>query len=70
MNKVWKIGSRWSGNGSWSSRSISIVIHCNLIDYYFIYKITQKKCGFYSKITQKKCIFAAGNTHINGKKHL
>ena len=31
MNKVWKIGSRWSDKGSWSSRIISIFRRSNVV---------------------------------------
>ena len=31
MNKVWKIGSRWSDNGSWSSRIISVFRRSNVV---------------------------------------
>ncbi len=31
MNKVWKIGSRWSENGSWSSRIISVFRRSNVV---------------------------------------
>ena len=31
MANVWKIGSRWSGNGSWSSRIISVFRRSNVV---------------------------------------